>query len=98
MLPKNLKYQTRIESAAAKSHRSNIPPQNGTSTYGYGDTIIVNIPTRNNLVLVPSESYFKFNVVFTNGGASNNIKLDSCGSHGLIQRLRIFHGLIKLAR
>jgi len=94
MLPKNLKYQTRIESSPAKSYRSNIPPQNGTGTYGFGDTVIVNIPTRNNLVLVPSESYLKFNVAFTNGATANTIKLDACGAHGLIQRLRIFHGLM----
>lgn len=92
MLPKNLKYQTRIESAPAKSFRSNIAPQNGTGTYGFGDTIIVNLPTRQNLVLVGSESYLKFDVVFTNVTAANYARWDSCGAHGLIQRLRIFHG------
>jgi hypothetical protein len=96
MLPKNLKYQTRIESAPSKSYRSNIAPQSGTGIYGFGDTIIVNIPTRNNLVLVPTESYLKFNVAFTNSNNANNyLRWDSCGSHGLIQRLRIFHGLRK---
>ena len=62
MLPKNLKYGTKIESAVARSSRVNIAPQNGTGNYGAGDTIILNLPTRNNLVLVPSESYLKFNV------------------------------------
>lgn len=92
MLPKNLKYGSKVESAPAKSYRSNIAPQNGTGTYGLGDTIIVNIPTRANLVLVPSESYLKFNVAFTNGSANNFARWDSCGAHGLIQRIRIFHG------
>jgi hypothetical protein len=92
MLPKNLKYQTRIESAPSKSYRSNLAPQNGTGDYKFGDTIIFNIPTRNNLVLVPTESYLKFDVQFTNPTAANYLRWDSCGSHGLIQRLRIFHG------
>jgi hypothetical protein len=96
MLPKNLKYQSRIESAPSKSYRSNIPPQNGTGNYGFGDTIILNIPTRQNLVLVGTESYLKFDVVFTNPTAGNYVRWDSCGSHGLIQRLRIFHGLMNI--
>ena len=62
MLPKNLKYGSKIESAYARSLRSNIQPQNGTGPYNPGDTIIINIPTRAGLVLVPSESYLKFNV------------------------------------
>jgi hypothetical protein len=93
MLPKNLRYGSKVESASAKSYRSNIAPMNGTGTYGFNDTIIVNIPTRNNLVMVPTESYLKFNVNFTNGGTTNNsIRWDSCGAHGIIQRLRIYHG------
>ena len=46
-LPSKLLYQSKIESAAARSYRSNIQPQNGTGPYLCGDTIIVNIPTRN---------------------------------------------------
>ena len=93
MLPKNLRYGSKVESASAKSYRSNIAPMNGTGTYGFNDTIIVNIPTRSNLVMVPTESYLKFNVNFTNGGTTNNsIRWDSCGAHGIIQRLRIYHG------
>lgn len=93
MLPKNLRYGSKVESASAKSYRSNIAPMNGTGTYGFNDTIIINIPTRNNLVMVPTESYLKFNVAFTNGGTANNsLRWDSCGAHGLIQRIRIYHG------
>ena len=93
MLPKNLRYGSKVESASAKSYRSNIAPMNGTGTYGFNDTIIVNIPTRNNLVLVPTESYLKFNIAFTNGGTgSNSLRWDSCGAHGIIQRIRIYHG------
>jgi hypothetical protein len=65
MLPKNLKYGTKIESAVARSSRVNIQPQSGT-TYGPNDTITINIPTRNNLVLVPTESYLKFNICLIN--------------------------------
>jgi hypothetical protein len=93
MLPKTLKYGSKIESAYARSMRSNIQPQNGTSGYNLGDTIIINIPTRNNLVLVPSESYLKFNVTVTNNAnAGNAFRWDSCGAHGIIQRIRVFHG------
>jgi hypothetical protein len=33
MLPKTLKYGSKIESAYARSMRSNIQPQNGTGNY-----------------------------------------------------------------
>lgn len=92
MLPKTLKYGSKVESAVARSTRINIAPQNGTSSYGYGDTIIINIPTRNNLVLASTESYLKFNVKITNGTADNVFRWDSCGAHGIIQRIRIFSG------
>jgi hypothetical protein len=91
MLPKNLKYGTKIESAVARSSRVNIQPQ-GASSYVPNDTIIFNIPTRNNLVMVPNESYLKFQVVFTSGAASNVFRWDSCGAHGIIQRIRVFSG------
>ena len=91
MLPKNLKYGSKVESAVARSSRVNIQPQ-GASSYIPNDTIIFNLPTRNNLVLVPTESYLKFNVVFTSGAASNAFRWDACGAHGLIQRIRVFHG------
>ena len=92
-LPSKLLYQSKVESASARSFRSNIQPQNGTGTYYAGDTIIVNIPTRNNLVLVPAESYLKFTATIKNGGTANNyIRLDSGGAHGFIQRIRVFHG------
>jgi len=92
MLPKNLKYGSKVESAVARSSRVNIAPQNGTGNYGLGDTIILNIPTRNNLVLAPTESYLKFRCAVTSQAADNAFRWDSCGSHGLIQRIRIFHG------
>lgn len=92
MLPKNLKYGSKVESAAARSYRTNIAPQNGTGTYNLGDTIIINIPTRNNLVLVPTESYLKFNATVTAAANGLCARWDSCGAHGLIQRIRVFHG------
>jgi hypothetical protein len=91
MLPKNLKYGNRVESAASKSSRINIQPQNGTSGYNLGDTLTINIPTRNNSVLCTTESYIKFTATFTNTTAANVARLDSCGAHGLIQRIRIWH-------
>jgi hypothetical protein len=93
MLPKTLKYGSRIESAYARSLRSNIQPQGGTGTYNLGDTITINIPTRAGLVLVPSESYLKFNVnIVNNSTTANSFRWDSCGSHGIIQRVRVWSG------
>ena len=93
MLPKTLKYGSKIESAYARSMRSNIQPQNGTGPYNLGDTVIINIPTRANLILVSSESYLKFNITVTNNAnAGNAFRWDSCGAHGIIQRIRVFHG------
>jgi hypothetical protein len=93
MLPKVLQYQTKVEAANAKSYRSNIAPQNGTGPYNPNELITINIPTRNNLTLVPSESYLKFKATYTQGVAAGNyIRLDACGAHGLIQRIRVFHG------
>jgi hypothetical protein len=92
MLPKTLKYGSKVESALARSTRINIAPQNGTGNYVLGDTIILNIPTRNNLVLAPTESYLKFTGTFTSSAANNAFRWDSCGAHGLIQRVRVFHG------
>lgn len=92
MLPKNLKYGSKVESAMARSYRSNIQPQNGTGPYNLGDTVMFNIPTRANLVMVPTESYLKFTLSTLTATANTAIRLDSCGAHGLIQRIRIFHG------
>ena len=64
MLPKNLKYQNKVESASANAYTSNIAPQNGTGPYSQGQTIIINIPTRNNLCLIGSESTLKFSYIF----------------------------------
>ena len=92
MIPKNLKYGSKVESSFAKLMRSNIAPQNGTGPYNLGDTIILNIPTRANLVLDTSNSYFKFNVSLTTTAADTFARWDNCGSHGIIQRLRVFSG------
>jgi hypothetical protein len=92
MLPKTLKYGSKVESAAAKSTRISIAPQNGTSGYGLNDTIIINIPTRNNLVLAATESYLKFTLTITSNVANNAYRFDSCGAHSVISRVRIFSG------
>lgn len=92
MLPKNLKYGSKVESAPARSSRSNIAPQNGTGNYNLGDNIIINIPTRANLVMVPTECYLKFDLQLKSIGNDNCFRWDSCGAHGLIQRIRVYHG------
>lgn len=91
MLPKTLKYGSKIESAYARAVRSNIQPQT-TGPFNMGDTIIINIPTRAGLTLCPSESYLRFNVNITNKTNNNAFRWDSCGAQGIIQRIRVFHG------
>ena len=93
MLPKTLKYGSKVESAPARSYRSNIAPQNGSGPYNLGDTVIINIPTRQNLVMSSADSYLKFQIQqITCSANGSGFRWDSCGAHGLIQRIRIFHG------
>ena len=43
-------------------------------------------------MLVPKESVLKFTLTYTAGAASDIIRLDSCGAHGIIERIRVWHG------
>ena len=92
MIPANLKFQSKVESAPARRFLTQIQPQGGSGTYQPNDTIIINIPTRSNTVLIPSESYLKgnFNLITTSTATSSC--LESCGWHNFIQRVRVFHG------
>lgn len=96
MLPSQLKYGSKIESASAKSYKTNIAPQNGTSyTFGNGSSniIYVNIPTGNNLLMATSENYLRFDLTYKNAsGADSAFRWDACGAHGIIQRIRVFSG------
>lgn len=91
MIPANLKYQSKVESAPARRYLTQIQPQSGGSA-GIGETITINIPTRNNTALIPSESYLRgnFNLISTTVATSSC--LESCGWHQFIQRIRVFHG------
>ena len=93
MIPANLKYQSKVESAPARRYLTQIQPQGGSGVYNQGDTITINIPTRANTCLIPSESYLRgqFNL-FSTGSASTSSALESCGWHQFIQRVRVFHG------
>ena len=91
-LPQNLNFNNSVEASASRSFRSNIQPQTGT-TFKKGETIIFNIPTRQNLVMSGSESMLKGRVTFKNGaGASDYLRFDSNGAHGLIFKLQVYHG------
>lgn len=90
-LPKNLKYGSKVESAACRSFRSNLAPQNGTNGYNLNDTIIFNIPTNTGLFLNSQDSYLKFNATVTSGANNNICRLGVAGAHGFIQRVRIYH-------
>jgi hypothetical protein len=92
MIPKNLLYQNKINSAYARSFTTHIQPQNGQGDYTNGQTIMINIPTSQNQVLASSESVLKFDLTVQNGTTASYIRLDKCGAHGVIQRLRLYHG------
>lgn len=91
-IPRNLKYGGKVESSPSRSSRLNLAPQNGTGNYGLGDTIILNLPARPNLLLVPSESYLKFNLAVFNGDGTSSYRFDSCGAHSLFKQIRVFSG------
>lgn len=92
MIPANLKFQSKVESAPARRYLTQIQPQGGTGAYNPGETITINIPTRANTCLIPSESYLKgqFNLIASSAATSSC--LESCGWHQFIQRVRVFHG------
>lgn len=94
MLPSKLAYTSKVEPSMAKSQRFNLAPQNGTGPYLSNDTIIFNIPTRNNLCYVPTESYLKFtaNYISNSTAATTFLRLDANGAHSFIRRIRVFHG------
>ncbi len=91
MLPRNLKFGNRVESASATAYTSNIAPQNGTGPYTDGQTIIINIPTRNNLCLIGSESTLKFTSTVKPVADASYIRLDRCGAN-IFQRMRLYSG------
>jgi len=91
MIPANLKFQSKVESAPARRYLTQVQPQGGT-TFSQADTITINIPTRNNTALIPSESYLRGTVNIVASVAATTASLESCGVHNFIQRLRVFHG------
>jgi len=95
MIPKVMTYEPKKEAAGARRYRTSIQPQTGAGTstapYAAGQTIIVNIPTGSNQMLVASESTLSFKLAVTTAAATS-VALDSCGAHGIIQRLRLYHG------
>ena len=92
MIPANLKFQSKVESAPARRFLTQIQPQ-GSTSFGVGETITINIPTRANTALIPSESYLKgvLNLSCATANATA-ATFESAGVHGVIQRIRVFHG------
>lgn len=91
MIPANLKFQSKVESAPARRYLTQIQPQ-GSTSFNQGETITINIPTRANTALIPSESYLRGTVNLVVGTATTATTLESCGWHGIFQRIRVFHG------
>jgi hypothetical protein len=92
MIPANLKFQSKVESAPARRFLTQIQPQ-GSTSFGMGETITINIPTRANTALIPSESYLKGTLSLSCSTANATAAtFESAGVHGFIQRIRVFHG------
>lgn len=95
MIPKAMTFEPKREAAGARRVRTTIAPQQGSGTanapYSGGQTITVNIPTGANQMLIASESTLSF-VFAQTVSAAGTFCLDSCGAHGIIQRLRLYHG------
>lgn len=92
MIPSNLRYQSKVESVSGRRYLTQIQPQSGT-TYAPGETCTINIPTTNNKALIPSESYLKGTLNLSCSTANvTAATFESCGIHGFIQRIRVFHG------
>jgi hypothetical protein len=92
MIPANLKFQSKVESAPARRYLTQIQPQGGSS-FSPNETITINIPTRNNQALIPSESYLKGTLNLSSSTANATAAtFESAGVHGFIQRIRLFHG------
>ena len=93
MIPANLKFQSKVESASARRYLTQIQPQGSTGGYLPNDTVTINIPTRANTCLIPSDSYLRGTFVLSCATAdADAATLESCGVHGFIQRIRVFHG------
>ena len=92
MIPKNLMYDTKVNSSSSRSWKANLVPSGASGPFKANDVITINIPTGQNLVTVMSENYLKFDVTFTTVAANAYLRWDSHGAHGLINRLRISHG------
>ena len=92
MIPANLKFQSKVESAPARRYLTQIQPQGGSS-FSPSDTITINIPTRNNTALIPSESYLRGTLSLSCSTANATAAtFESAGVQGFIQRIRVFHG------
>jgi hypothetical protein len=92
MIPSNLRYASKVESAPARRFLTQIQPQ-GSTSFGMGETITLNIPTRANTALIPSESYLKGTLSLSCSTANATAAtFESAGVHGFIQRIRVFHG------
>ena len=88
-LPKNALYTNKVQTSYARNYQSQIQPQNGLN-YNAGETIIINVPTSNNLLMSGSDTVLKCSLNFSNGAVST-ANLDRGGIAGVIQRVRIFH-------
>ncbi len=92
MLPTNALFTRKKESQAGRRFRTSIQPQQGSGNYYATNTITINIPTAPNQLLIPSESTLNFTLNGKIVTQAAYMRLDSCGIHGIINRVRVYHG------
>jgi hypothetical protein len=90
-LPQNFMYGNKNISGVARQYNSHIQSDQ-KSIFSFGETSVINIPTRANNFIDTSNSYLSFTVNIKNGSSTNIIFNDSCGAHAYIDRLVIRHG------
>ncbi len=73
-LPKQCLYTNKINSSYARNFQTAIALQNG-SEYDLGETIIINIPCAQNLVMIAADTILKFNANIANGATAFYILL-----------------------
>ena len=93
VLPRNLKYGDKLESGLARQYNAHVQADS-KANYSYGETTVINIPTRPNTFLDGANSflYFEPNLKTNATGGNSYLIMDNCGAHGFISRLRVLHG------
>ena len=91
MLPSQLRFTNKINSAYARNFNSVLQPQN-TSSSDVGQTSVINIPCGPNMFLSGADTVLAFTLGVRAAADSANVTMCRAGASNCISRLRAFHG------